>query len=106
MWKNFVRRNYYFRRGQYWDQIIVGITKADYINLIKENKYWGNEYKKGDRVAEFGLAALIVGGAAAVASKKGLWAALVALLVGAKKLAFALIIGLFAGIASLFRRKK
>ena len=36
------RRNYYFRRGQYWDQIIVGITKADYINLIKKNKYWGN----------------------------------------------------------------
>ena len=65
-----------------------------------------SEYKKGDRVAEFGLAALIVGGAAAVASKKGLWAALVALLIGAKKLAFALIIGLFAGIASLFRKKK
>ena len=65
-----------------------------------------SEYKEGDRVAEFGLAALIVGGAAAVASKKGLWAALVALLVGAKKFAFALIIGLFAGIASLFRRKK
>ena len=65
-----------------------------------------SEYKKGDRIAEFGLAALIAGGAAAVASKKGLWAALVALLVGAKKIAFALIIGLFAGIASLFRKKK
>jgi hypothetical protein len=49
---------------------------------------------------------LIAGGAAAVASKKGLWAALVALLVGAKKIAFALIIGLFAVIASLFRKKK
>ena len=64
------------------------------------------EYKKGDRIAEFGLAALIAGGAAAVATKKGLWAALVALLIGAKKLAFALIIGLFAGIAALFRKKK
>ena len=65
-----------------------------------------SEYKKGDRVAEFGLAALIAGGAAAVASKKGLWAILMGLLIAAKKFAFVIIIGLFAGIASLFKRKK
>ena len=64
------------------------------------------EYKEGDRIAEFGLAALIAGGAAAVATKKGLWAMLVALLIGAKKFAVAIIIALFAGIASIFRRKK
>ena len=64
------------------------------------------EYKEGDRIAEFGLAALIAGGAAAVATKKGLWAMLGALLIGAKKFAVAIIIALFAGIASLFRRKK
>ena len=64
------------------------------------------EYKEGDRIAEFGLAALIAGGAAAVATKKGLWAMLGALLIGAKKFAIAIIIALFAGIASLFRRKK
>ncbi|KKN12679.1 hypothetical protein LCGC14_1014060 [marine sediment metagenome] len=34
------RRNYYFRRGRYWDQIVVGITKQDYYELIKHNKYW------------------------------------------------------------------
>lgn len=34
------RRNYYFRKGRFWDQIIVGITKEDYNQLIKENKYW------------------------------------------------------------------
>ena len=34
------RRNYYFRRGMYWDQILVGITKEDYYNLIQKNKYW------------------------------------------------------------------
>jgi len=65
-----------------------------------------SEYKQGDRVAEFGLAALIAGGAAAVASKKGLWALLMGLLIAAKKFAFVIIIGLFAGIASLFKRKK
>ena len=46
------------------------------------------------------------GGAAAVASKKGLWAILMGLLIAAKKFAFVIIIGLFAGIASLFKRKK
>jgi uncharacterized membrane-anchored protein len=65
-----------------------------------------SEYKEGDRVAEFGLAALIAGGAAALASKKGLWAMLMGLLLAAKKFAFVIIIGLFAGIASLFKRKK
>ena len=65
-----------------------------------------SEYKKGDRVAEFGLAALIAGGAAAVASKKGLWAVIAGFLVAAKKFAFAIVIALFAGIASIFRRKK
>jgi len=34
------RRNWYFRKGQYWDQIIVGITKQDYKELIKRTKYW------------------------------------------------------------------
>lgn len=65
-----------------------------------------SEYKKGDRVAEFGLAALIAGGAAAVASKKGLWAVIAGFFVAAKKFAFAIVIALFAGIASIFRRKK
>jgi RimJ/RimL family protein N-acetyltransferase len=34
------RRNYYYRRGRYWDQIVVGITKNDYEDLLKKNKYW------------------------------------------------------------------
>lgn len=34
------RRNYYFRKGRYWDQIVVGITKNDYQDLLKKNKYW------------------------------------------------------------------
>jgi RimJ/RimL family protein N-acetyltransferase len=35
-----IRRNYYFRRGRYWDQIIVGITKDDYKELLNTNNYW------------------------------------------------------------------
>lgn len=41
--KEGIRRNYYFRRGQYWDQIIVGITKEDYKNIVNQNNYWNEE---------------------------------------------------------------
>jgi RimJ/RimL family protein N-acetyltransferase len=34
------KKNYYFRKGRYWDQIVVGITKQDYEQLIKDTKYW------------------------------------------------------------------
>jgi RimJ/RimL family protein N-acetyltransferase len=34
------RRHWYFRKGRYWDQIVVGITKHDYQELIRANKYW------------------------------------------------------------------
>lgn len=40
-WKEEGRqRNWYFRKNRYWDKIIVGITRNDYFELIKENNYW------------------------------------------------------------------
>lgn len=40
-WKEEGRqRNWYFRKNRYWDKIIVGITRDDYFELIKENEYW------------------------------------------------------------------
>ena len=40
-WKEEGRqRSWYFRKNQYWDRIIVGITRKDYIELIEKNKYW------------------------------------------------------------------
>ncbi|MDR2220474.1 MAG: DUF2167 domain-containing protein [Methylobacillus sp.] len=51
------------------------------------------EFKEGDRVAEYGLAALIAGGAAAVATKKGLLKPIIAA-----------IVALFAGIAAFFKK--
>ena len=40
-WKECGRRkNYYFRKGRYWDQILTGITKHDYLELIQTTKYW------------------------------------------------------------------
>ncbi|MFD0914680.1 DUF2167 domain-containing protein [Methylophilus luteus] len=64
-----------------------------------------SEFKEGDKVAEYGLAALILGGAAAVASKKGFFAVLMAFLAGAWKILlipFALALG---WIKSLFSKK-
>jgi len=55
------------------------------------------EFRAGDRVAEYGLAALVLGGAAAVATKTGFGKALIKLIgVGA--------VALFAAIGAFFRR--
>lgn len=37
------RRNYFFRKGRYWDSLLVGITKQDYTELIERTKYWGDD---------------------------------------------------------------
>lgn len=34
------RRNWYYRKGRYWDQIVVGITRQDYSELVQKTKYW------------------------------------------------------------------
>lgn len=63
------------------------------------------EFKKGDRVAEFGLAALIAGGAAAIATKKGFWAVIVGFLAAAWKFVAVAAVGLLAWIRSIFKSK-
>ena len=35
-----VQRNWYFRKGEFWDRIMVGITRDDYHDVIKINNYW------------------------------------------------------------------
>ncbi len=40
-WKEEGRqRNYYFRKNQWWDKIVVGITRDDYSDLLASNPYW------------------------------------------------------------------
>ena len=63
------------------------------------------EFKNGDHVAAYGLAALIAGGAAAVAAKKGLFAVALAFLAGAGKFVVAGVVGVAAWIGSLFRKR-
>lgn len=64
------------------------------------------QYVEGDRIAEVGLAALVLGGAAALASKKGFWAAIA--LFFAKFWKFILIgfAAVGAGFKNIFKKKK
>jgi len=65
-----------------------------------------SEYRDGDHVAEYGLAALITGGAAAVAAKKGLFGAIGAFLAAAWKFVLAGLVGFGAWLKSRFSSKK
>jgi uncharacterized membrane-anchored protein len=63
------------------------------------------EYKPGDKVAKYGLAALVTGGAAAIAVKTGLWKVILGGLVAGWKFIVAAVVALFAGISKRFKRK-
>jgi uncharacterized membrane-anchored protein len=65
-----------------------------------------SEYKPGDRVAAYGLGALVVGGAAAAAVKTGFWKPLLAALIAGWKLVVGAVVALFAAIGRLFKRKQ
>jgi uncharacterized membrane-anchored protein len=65
-----------------------------------------SEFRQGDKVAEYGLAALVLGGAAAVATKKGLWAVVGGLIASFWKIVVGGAIALLAAIKALFTRKK
>lgn len=64
------------------------------------------EFKPGDKVAEYGLAALIVGGAAAVATKKGFWAVIAGFFAAFWKILAAVAVAALAGIGKLFKSKR
>lgn len=62
------------------------------------------EFKSGDKIAKYGLAALVVGGAGAVAAKTGLLAKLGVLLVKGGKAIIFVFVAIFAGIARFFKK--
>jgi uncharacterized membrane-anchored protein len=65
-----------------------------------------SEFKQDDRVAEFGLAALVAGGAAAVAAKTGFWKVTLAFLAASWKLVLAGVAAVFMAIGKIFKRKQ
>jgi uncharacterized membrane-anchored protein len=65
-----------------------------------------SEFKQGDRIAEFGLAALVAGGAAAVATKAGFWKVLGGALAAFWKVIAAFFVAATAGVRKFFTRSK
>ncbi len=65
-----------------------------------------SEFKQGDKLAAYGLGALILGGAAAVATKKGLWAVIGGFLAAFWKIIAGVFIAGLAGFKSLFKKKE
>jgi uncharacterized membrane-anchored protein len=61
------------------------------------------EFREGDKIAKYGLAALVVGGAGAAAAKTGLLAALVKLLAKGGKLVIVFVLGVVAAIRKILR---
>ena len=82
---------------------MVKTLLADF--TFKEGKRYA-EYKKGDRIAEYGLAALVAGGAAAAAAKLGLFGKLFALLGKLWKFVVVGFVALIGGIKALFGGRK
>ena len=64
------------------------------------------EYRPGDHVAEYGLAALITGGAIAVAAKKGLFGVIGGFLVAAWKFVLVGLAAVGAWFKNLFKKKQ
>ena len=64
------------------------------------------EFRDGDKIAEYGLAALVLGGAAAVATKKGLWAVIAGFFAAFWKVLVGFAVAAVASIGSLFKKKK
>lgn len=63
------------------------------------------EFKQGDRIAEYGLAALIAGGTAAVAAKTGLWKVILGFFAAFWKLIAAAVAAAAVGLGKLFKKK-
>lgn len=64
------------------------------------------DWRSGDKVAEYGLAALIVGGVAAVAAKKGLFSVLAGFLAASWKFIMIGVVAATTWVRNLFARKR
>jgi uncharacterized membrane-anchored protein len=80
-----------------FDSIVYSTT------FVPGSRY--SEWKSGDKVAEFGLTALIAGGAGVAAMKTGFFAKLAASLAAAWKVIAAAFVALSTRLKNLFKRK-
>jgi RimJ/RimL family protein N-acetyltransferase len=34
------KKNFFYRKGRFWDQVIVGVTREDYEAVVASTDYW------------------------------------------------------------------
>lgn len=85
-------------------QASIGRFKQVVAGYHFKNEQTYAAYKPGDKVAEYGLAALITGGAVAVAAKTGLWKVILGALAASWKLIAAAAVAVVAGLGKFFKR--
>jgi uncharacterized membrane-anchored protein len=73
-------------------------------SFVSGEKY--SEFKQGDKLAAYGLGALVLGGAAAVAAKKGLFTVIGGFLVAFWKIIAGVLVAGAAAFKSLFKKKQ
>jgi len=89
------------------DAQLIGAARPHLAHIVDSFSYKsGNKYSEfvpGDKVAEYGLIALLAGGAGAAAAKTGLLAAFLKILAKGGKAVIALVIAAVAGVGRLLR---
>lgn len=87
------------------DRAHVDATLPQFREILRSHQYSGGEsyaeYRQGDRIAQYGLGALVLGGAAAAAAKFGLFAPLIVFFKKAWKLVAAGVVGAVMWIKNL-----
>ena len=87
------------------DRTHVDATLPLFREILRSHQYSGGEsyaeYRQGDRIAQYGLGALVLGGAAAAAAKFGLFAPLILFIKKAWKVVAAAVVGAVMWIKNL-----
>jgi uncharacterized membrane-anchored protein len=82
---------------------------SEFKTALETYKYSSSEryeaFRPGDKIAEYGLAALITGGAVAVATKTGFWKVIGVTLAAAWKFVAAGVVAFIAWVRNLFKRR-
>lgn len=87
------------------DVVNAGMTEVlGFVSFTEGNRYEDFD-PSTDTLAEAGIAALILGGTAAAASKGGLFKGFIALLLAGKKLIIPLVVAALAAVKALFGKK-
>ncbi|HET8899646.1 MAG TPA: DUF2167 domain-containing protein [Rhodanobacteraceae bacterium] len=92
------------------DPTVYAASISEFKRALQAYKFNPNDsyaaYTAGDKTAEYGLAALITGGAAAVATKTGFWKVIAGALAAGWKFVVAGVAALFAGVRKFLGRSR